>query len=345
MINQIKHNSPNSVLSQFNPIASLKPNTRKAVNERFILPILESFFANRGGLEKFSELDPDKLKTEIEFVPKIGEKESFVKIYIYKEIINEISKKGKKVLFQPKYVITFDTDLANYGEENNIKYGVIRLGEAPILYYILIDLQQLIKFIKNLPEEIEFIESNKISETEEEKRNKLFDTLIFEKQKQLRSVNISQKVEIEQEINRLEKVRQTLLVGQSGKLRINLAWNTTDDLDLHIDTPNGKIYYKNKTIENQGIIGVLDVDKNTNIDIVSNPQENINFNGMPIGLHKVSVNLYTQRERNEIPFTLTIMPENGEGRIFNKVIRGKGNSIDVATFENKNGVIEYVEFV
>ncbi|MBL7786442.1 MAG: hypothetical protein JNM36_11100 [Chitinophagales bacterium] len=170
MINQIKHNSPSSVLSQFNPIASLKPKTRKAVNERFILPILESFFANKGGLDNFSALDPDKLTTEIEFVRT----ENFVKTYIYKEIINEISKQGKKVEFKPKYVITFDEELANYNPdesrypyntifENNkypetkIKYGVIRLGGAPILYYIFIDLQKLIKFIKTktLSEEVE----------------------------------------------------------------------------------------------------------------------------------------------------------------------------------------------
>jgi hypothetical protein len=338
MINQIKHNSPSSVLSQFNPVASLKPKTRKAVNERFILPILESFFANKGGLDRFSELDSDKLKTEIEFVKT----QNFVKTYIYKEIIDEISKQGKKVEFKPKYVITFDRDLANYGEENNIKYGVIRLGDAPILYYILIDLQQLIKFIKKLPEEVEILETNKVSETEEDKRNKLFDIVIFEKQRQLRNANFFDKLEIEYEISRLEQIRQTVLEGQSGKLRINLAWNTTDDLDLHIETPNGTIFYNKKTVENHGIIGELDVDKN-NTDVVSNPQENINFNAIPIGLHKIYVNFFTKRERNEVPFTITIIPENGEGRIFNMSVMGEKTSKNVASFEYKNGELEFNE--
>lgn len=361
MINQIKHNSPSSVLSQFNPIATLKPKTRKLVNEQFILPILKSFFANKNGLGNFCELDQDKLKTEIEFSKK-DEAESFVKSYIYKEIINEISKPDKIVDFKPKYVITFDTDLTNYKQdetfypykmifndnnvvEKNIDYGVIRLGEAPILYYILIDLQKIISFIKSLPEEAEINYTNKLIETEIETRNRLIDIVIFEKQRQLGNTNEPQRIDIEQEINRLEQIRQTTLQGESGKLRINLAWNTTDDLDLHIVTPNGKIGYDtpNKTLEYQGIIGVLDIDKNASNDIVSNPQENINFDGMPIGLHKIYVNLYNQREQSDIPFTITIMPENGDGRIFNKVIRGKGNSIDVATFENKNGELEYTE--
>lgn len=361
MINQIKHNSPSNVLSQFNPIASLKPKTRKLVNEQFITPILESFFANRNGLVNFCELDPDKLKTEVEF-SKMDEAESFVKSYIYKEIINEISKQGKTVNFKPKYVVTFDADLTNYKEdesfypykmifndnnidEKNVNYGVIRLGEAPILYYILIDLQKIIRYIKLLPEEAEIVDINKLIETETETRNRLLDTVIFEKRRQLRNASEPQKLDIQQEINRLEQVRQTDLQGESGKLRINLTWNTTDDLDLHIVTPNGKIGYDtpNKTLEYQGIIGVLDIDRNASNNIVSNPQENINFDGMPIGLHRIYVNLFNQREQNDIPFTITIMPENGEGRIFNKVVRGKGTNQEVATFEYKNGELQFTE--
>ncbi|MCC5944436.1 MAG: hypothetical protein JJT94_05830, partial [Bernardetiaceae bacterium] len=133
--------------------------------------------------------------------------------------------------------------------------------------------------------------------------------------------------------------------GQSGKLRINLAWNTTDDLDLHIITPNGEIAYNNKIVENRGIIGQLDVDKNAGGDIVSNPQENINFDRMPIGLHKIYVNLYAVRERNEVPFTVTIMPENGEGRIFNCLVAGKGTNKNIATFEYKNGELVFEELM
>lgn len=356
MINQVKHNSPSSVLSQFNPISSLKPKTRKTVNERFILPILESFFEDKGGIDNFSELDPDKLITEVEFVNT----ENFIKTYIYKEVVNKISKPNDKVAFKPKYIITFDRDLTNFkrdktiypynailnvnsSDTNCIKYGVIRLGDAPILYYVLIDLQQLIKFIKALPEEVTVSETSKIQETEEEKRSRLFDSVIFEKQQQLRNSNQTQQVGIEQEINRLEQVRQTSLEGQSGKLRINLAWNTTDDLDLHIETPNGIISYNKKTVENHGIIGTLDVDKNTGSELVSNPQENINFDGIPMGEHKIYVNLYTVRERNEVPFTVTIIPENGEGRVFTKKVIGKGSNKDVAHFEFKNGILEFEE--
>nr|GFA02618.1 hypothetical protein [Tanacetum cinerariifolium] len=88
--------------------------------------------------------------------------------------------------------------------------------------------------------------------------------------------------------------------GEQGKLRINLSWNTTDDLDLSVITPGGEIIsYNSKIIEYQGIIGELDIDRNASVDIVSNPQENINWDGYPSGLHKVVVNFYKMREKEK----------------------------------------------
>lgn len=342
-MNQIKHNSPSSVLSQYNPIAALKPNTRKKVNELFLKPILTSFFSNKGGIEQYEELDADKLFTEIEF----EKRENFVKTYIYKEIVTDIKKVHDNVIFKPKYVISYDYDLTNYEVENNIRFGVIRLGEAPILYYIYIDLQEIIRFIKTLPTEaIENETSEKIFETEKEKRNRLFDTVIFQKSQLLDTIQNPQKRgEIKREIDSLKNNKTQIFEGNSGKLRVNLSWNTTDDLDLHIITPNGEIGYNtpNKTIEHKGVFGVLDIDKNAGGNIVSNPQENINFDALPIGLHKIYVHFYTQREKEEVPFIITIIPEFGEGRIYNKIAKGKGSITYVASFEQKDGILEILE--
>ena len=342
-MNQIKHNSPSSVLSQYNPIAALKPNTRKKVNELFLKPILTSFFSNKGGIEQYEELDADKLFTEIEFETR----ENFVKTYIYKEIVTDIKKVRYNVIFKPKYVISYDYDLTNYEVENNIRFGVIRLGEAPILYYIYIDLQEIIRFIKTLPTEpIENETSEKIFETEKEKRNRLFDTVIFQKSQLLDTIQNPQKRgEIKREIDSLKNNKTQIFEGNSGKLRVNLSWNTTDDLDLHIITPNGEIGYNtpNKTIEYNGVFGVLDIDKNAGGNIVSNPQENINFDALPFGLHKIYVHFYTQREKVEVPFIVTIIPEFGEGRIYNKTAKGKGSITNVASFEQKNGILEILE--
>ncbi|CAD5950747.1 hypothetical protein [Planktothrix agardhii] len=140
----IKHNSASSVISLFNPVVSLKSQIRQRVNEEFIYPILEDFFKDKGGINSYEELDPDKIKTEIEFQDTI---ESYVKSYVYKEVMNTISKnKDGTINFKPRYVVSFDQKLTNFGEE--IDYGELKLGNATILYFIYIDLQELIRFIK-----------------------------------------------------------------------------------------------------------------------------------------------------------------------------------------------------
>ena len=141
----IKHNSASSVISPFNPVISLKSEVREIVNEKFIYPILEDFFKDKGGIDSYKELDPDKIKTEIEFQDTI---ESYVKSYVYKEVMNTISKNDDGTInFKPRYVVSFDQDLTNFQEEG-IKYGELKLGNATILYFIYIDLQKLIGFIK-----------------------------------------------------------------------------------------------------------------------------------------------------------------------------------------------------
>jgi len=147
----IKHNSAISVISLFNPVVSLNSQVRQIVNEEFIYPILDNFFKDKGGIDSYEELDPDKIKTEIEFQKK-DTIESYVKSYVYKEVMNTISKNEDGTInFKPRYVVSFDQDLTDFKEERGIKYGELRLGDAPILYFIYIDLQELIRFIKNIP--------------------------------------------------------------------------------------------------------------------------------------------------------------------------------------------------
>lgn len=147
----IKHNSAISVISLFNPVVSLNSQVRQRVNEEFIYPILDKFFKDKGGINSYEELDTDKIKTEIEFSQK-DTQESYVKSYLYKEVMNTISKNEDGTInFKPRYVVSFDQDLTDFKEERGIKYGELRLGDAPILYFIYIDLQELIRFIKNIP--------------------------------------------------------------------------------------------------------------------------------------------------------------------------------------------------
>ncbi|WBA44048.1 hypothetical protein [Hymenobacter canadensis] len=347
MSNQFKHDAVGSVQSQYNPVAVLKPDVRRVVNAQFIKPILDAFFAGKGGIENFHELDHDKLLTEIEFNDG---KWNFVKEYIYKELAESISKsEDRKVLFKPRYLICFDEDLANYKtdsskypyklifglenkQEGNIKYGVVRLGEAIMLYYIFIDFQEVIRFIKTIPRGLYTPnKSLKPITTEYENRINLINGLIIEKQLELSLTNkLSHKTTIGDEISRLENLKTRTLEGGKGKLRVNLTWSTTDDLDLHVFTPSGEISYSNNSIEHEGVIGQLDVDKNAGNELVSNPQENISFDAIPIGKHLVVVKLFKVRDSNSVPFILTITTELEGGKILNGIVAGEKSKREVS---------------
>jgi hypothetical protein len=352
----IKHNSASSVVSPFNPIISLNPIVRKRVNENFIKPILELFFLDIGGIEQYRELNPDKLKTEVEF-SNLEEQESFVKTYVYKELINEIAKnKNGEVVFHPKYLISFDSDLTEYEispkkypyTEENIRYGVIRMGNIPILYFIYIDLQELIRYIKTLPKEIETTEQEKNIETIESRRTQLIDELVAKQYRTYINAPEEEKQTAQRELERLIMLSKEKLHGDRGSLRINLSWSTTDDLDLHIYTEGGKkIDYQNKILEYNGSIGKLDIDANAGAPIISNPQENVNWDLIPNGKHIVSVSLYADREKiGKVPFTIYI--ENGdESRIYNSFVESTGvNKIrHVVEFELLHGTLTFNELI
>ena len=265
----IKHNSASSVISPFNPIVTLNPKMRKRVNEEFIKPILEIFFSDKGELSDFEEFDLDKLKTEIEFQTELN----FVKTYVYKELMNSIKKDSiGNVLYKPRYLISFDKDLTNYDvsekkypqTQRGIRYGVIRLGNIPILYYIYVDLQKIIRFIKKLPVEIATDEPKKIEQTPESKRNRFIDELVARQYRAYSNSSEENKLQEKTELERLIALSKEPLQGERGSLSVNLSWNTTDDLDLHITTEGGKkIDYQNKILEYDGSIGKLDVDANS----------------------------------------------------------------------------------
>lgn len=345
---------------------ALHPQVRKEVNERFIEPILKIFFKDKKGadseygIENFEALDVDRLKTEIEF----QQEDNYVQDYIYAELIKEIRKDDNgKIIFKPRYSVSFDWDLTlskrdwyspnqvNYPYnkifnvkdkiEKQIRYGTLRLGDVPILYVIFIDFQEVLRFIKmgikvNFDNETESV---KVIEAPETKKERLFDTVIQQTQRKLRETTDSlAKETLKQELNRLTYLRDEPLQGTAGKLRVNLAWNTTDDLDLHVETPNGIISYNKKTVEYQGIIGELDIDKNASGELVSNPQENVNWDSMPLGKHTIRVNLYKSREKAKVPFTITVLNENGDGRIYNSYVEvGTIPNRSVASFEFTNG--------
>ncbi len=113
-----------------------------------------------------------------------------------------------------------------------------------------------------------------------------------------------------------------------GKVNISLGWKTSDDLDLHVITPNGgEIYYNNRTADG----GVLDVDMQVS-EIVASPAEHVDFASPPSGAYSVSVVNYRDRtEGSDSPFVVVVEIE-GKKKVYELTAGGDGSRTSVCRF-------------
>ena len=145
------------------------------------------------------------------------------------------------------------------------------------------------------------------------------------------------------EIETIQKTATTQTAGGRGKLKINLKWFTTDDLDLHVIDPSGfEIYYAKKQNTCQGVLGQLDIDANASVPFTTTPQENIYWEDKaPIGDYEVKVHWYAKRSGvPNVPFTVTVYPEKGETRNSPGTVTYEKESITVFRFSiTENGIV------
>ncbi len=152
----------------------------------------------------------------------------------------------------------------------------------------------------------------------------------------------------QEEIITIQETAQTETQGGRGTLKINLKWNTTDDLDLHVFDPSGfEIYYGQKEHDCDGVKGQLDVDANASSPYTTRtPQENIFWEegkNAPIGRYKVRVVLFNKRDNvNTIPFTVTIYPDKGETKTFTGKVEVEKSAKDIVDFEYSENGISYI---
>lgn len=125
-----------------------------------------------------------------------------------------------------------------------------------------------------------------------------------------------------------------------GKLRFSLAWFNTDDLDLHVRTPNGEhISFRDR--HGQG--GHLDVDANGMDGIRPDPVENVAFNNPSDGVYRVWVNQYSKRQNNDVGFVMQIA-SGDQVKEYNYAYPVSGD-VEVGHFTVKDGVIVSVRGV
>lgn len=133
----------------------------------------------------------------------------------------------------------------------------------------------------------------------------------------------------------LEATKGVVMKGGRGELRINLAWKSLDDLDLHVyDPANNHIHYGAKEANCGGSVGKLDVDANAGTPKTRSPQENVFWsNDPPEGRYRVEVKNYKINQLTNCPFVLTVSPEIGESKVLAGKTIGEDNPIIVIEFD------------
>jgi hypothetical protein len=126
----------------------------------------------------------------------------------------------------------------------------------------------------------------------------------------------------------------------SAALRVSLAWNNYDDLDIHVTEPSGGIiYFGNKHGGRPGA-KMLDVDMNISPNTRS-PVENVSWLSSQLGdgVYEVSVHNFTYREDENVGCTVEV--ENC-GKItqfsYNQRLKSKMHT-PIVNFVVKNGVV------
>lgn len=135
-------------------------------------------------------------------------------------------------------------------------------------------------------------------------------------------------------VSEYEYLQVTTLAVGIGSLQVNCSWNQENDVDIHLEEPNGEvIFYANPLSENGG---QLDVDSNAGCNIDNINSENIFYDEdsfIELGQYKALVDLWSNCNIQAITtYTVTIYYE---GELMS-VIEGENPYTGSFTQENDN---------
>jgi putative chitinase len=108
-------------------------------------------------------------------------------------------------------------------------------------------------------------------------------------------------------------------------INLQLAWNTTDDLDLEVIEPGGEfLYYGNPTSSSGGKL-VADLNPGCN-EVTSAPTERIFWTLLPkAGNYNTRVNFFRECRSGTVGYTLT-MSVLGDTQVIRDSVTGEGNA-------------------
>ena len=193
----------------------------------------------------------------------------------------------------------------------------------------------------------EMEENIRIQAQELEHRHEQIESTINQVEQE--STTIEEAVnQTEVQIATIQSTSQIVTEGGRGSLKINLKWNTYDDLDLHVIDPDGvEIFYSAREHRCQEVLGQLDIDANAGSSHTRTPQENIFWEdgkNAPLGRYKVFVEYFSKKDTfAEVPFTVTVYPDKGQSKVFTGIMYNAKDKRNIVDFDYTENGISYVE--
>lgn len=221
-------------------------------------------------------------------------------------------------------------------------------------YSLVIDEKQeeanrLVEENSILTRQIEELDKNiKTLELNPDVEQDIIDSIEKEQKNIQRKIGLNQ-VQIDAKQTEIQNIKQSSTIetlGGRGSLKINLKWNTYDDLDLHVTDPdNHEIYYSNKSATCQGVIGKLDIDANAGNHKSKTPQENIFWDDKaPLGLYSVDVVYFSKKDIiDKVDYIVTIYPEKGMAKTFTGSFYHPNEKNNIVKFKISEVGIEYID--
>lgn len=123
-----------------------------------------------------------------------------------------------------------------------------------------------------------------------------------------------------------------------AKMRVSLAWFNTDDLDIHVQEPNGNIiYFRNKCDK-------LDVDMNAGYGQTTEPVENVSWMKTPMdGIYNVTIHNFNRRNSHAPGFDLEV-ESNGSISSYNYPLSvANDQKVPALALHVKNGQIVKID--
>ena len=139
------------VESSFNIGLAIEPKNQ-IIAKKYLSELFNSFCISLNlNPTLLEEIPFEKNFTDVEFnkLISVDKTESFINQHFYPKLFNNIRKlEGNQFAFYVKYCFTLDKTLTPLETKNGNKYGSLKLGSKPVLYYIFVDVQEVINTIK-----------------------------------------------------------------------------------------------------------------------------------------------------------------------------------------------------